>query len=81
MPKNGMCGMLAGGATVPGRDFIDQLPLVEHMLLKSVLWQVARAEAMGAETPAATVRPASRSAAVCRIAMLSLTFPVERRMI
>ena len=78
---NGMCGMLAGGATVPGRALIDVLPLVEQMDLKSVLWQVGRATAVGAETPAATVRPASMSAALCRIAISSLTFPVEMRMI
>ena len=78
---NGMCGMLAGGATVPGRALIDVLPLVEQMDLKSVLWQVGRAKAIGAETPAATVRPASTSAALCRSAIFSLTFPVERRMI
>jgi hypothetical protein len=59
---------------------IDVLPLVEQMDLKSVLWQVGRAMATGAETPAATVRPASSSAVLCRIAMFTLTFPVERRM-
>ena len=78
---NGMCGMLAGGATVPGRALMDVLPLVEQMDLNSVLWQVGRARAMGAETPAATVRPASTSAVLRRIAIVSLTFPVERRMI
>ena len=76
-----MCGMLAGGATVPGRALIDTLPLVWQMDLKSVCWQVGRARATGAETPAATVRPASTSAALCRIAISFLTFPVERRMI
>jgi hypothetical protein len=73
--------MLAGGATVPGRALIDVLPLVEQMDLKSVLWQVGRATATGAETPAATARPASTTAVLYRIAMFSLTFPVERRMI
>lgn len=75
-----MCGMLAGGATVPGRALIDTLPLVWQMLLKSVAWQDGRAMATGAETPAATVRPASNNAALCRSAISSLTFPVERRM-
>ena len=78
---NGMCGMLAGGATVPGRALIDVLPLVEQMDLKSVLWQDGRAVATGAETPAATARPASRSAVLFRIAIFALTFPVVLRMI
>ena len=76
-----MCGMLAGGATVPGRALIDTLPLVWQILLKSVCWQDGRAMAMGAETPAATVRPASMSAVLHKIAISSLTFPVEMRMI
>lgn len=59
--------MLPGGATVPGRALIDTLPLVWQTLLKSVLWQVGRATAAGAVTPAATARPASTSAVLPRV--------------
>ena len=50
--------MLAGGATVPGLALIDTLPFVWQMVLKSVLWQVGRASATGAEIAAAAASPA-----------------------
>lgn len=57
-PIHGTCGMLAGGATVPGLALIDTLPFVWQMVLKSVLWQVGRASATGAEIAAAAASPA-----------------------
>lgn len=65
-PSHGIIGMLAGGATVPGRALIDVLPFVEQTVLKSVLWQVGRALATGAEVPATTAKLSIRTAALPR---------------
>lgn len=64
-----MCGMLAGGATVPGLDLIDTLPLVWQIVWKSVLWHVGRALAEGAETPDTTTKLAISSAVLLRPVM------------
>jgi hypothetical protein len=61
-----MCGMLAGGATVPGLDLIDTLPLVWQTVMKSELWQDGRALAEGAETPDTTAKHAISSAVLPR---------------
>ena len=69
--------MLAGGATVPGRDLIDTLPLVWQTVWKSELWQLGRASAAGIAMPVTTTRPASTSADVLRCVMSLFTFGVE----
>ena len=51
---------------MPGRDLIDTLPLVWQIVFVSALWQVGRAPAMGAETPAKTVKPAINIATAAR---------------
>jgi hypothetical protein len=64
MPSQGNTGWFAGGAIVPGLDLIETLPLVSHLLLISVSWQVDRAPATGADATAAATKPATNRAAL-----------------
>lgn len=61
-----MCGMLPGGATVPGRALIEVLPLVWQIVMVWVLWQVGRASATGATITVSAVTPAMNSAGLLR---------------
>lgn len=67
MPSHGNTGRLAGGAVVPGRALIDTLPLVWQMVLVLVSWQVGRALATGAKTPATTAKPTISTPALIRV--------------
>lgn len=55
-----------GVATVPGRALIDTLPLVWQVDVLPESWQLGRASAAGATTPAATTKPAITSADLLR---------------
>jgi hypothetical protein len=74
MPSQGNTGWLAGGAVVPGRALIDVLPLVWQMVLVSPSWQVDRAPATGAEIPATTAKPATRTATLAEPVMINFPF-------
>lgn len=62
-----IAGWFAGGATVPGRALIDTLPLVRQVDVVPDSWQLGRASAAGAETPATTVKLTINSADLRRI--------------
>jgi hypothetical protein len=61
-----MCGMLPGGATVPGLALIEVLPLVWQIDIVCVLWQVGRASATGAVNSATADTPAMNNAELFR---------------
>lgn len=65
---------MAGGAVVPIRDLIDTLPLVWQRVLVGPSWQVDRAPATGADIPAATAKPAIRTAALAEPIMINVPF-------
>ena len=73
-----MCGMLPGGATVPGRALIDVLPLVWQIDIVCVLWQVGRASATGAVNSDTAVTPAMNNAELLRTVICPPEF-VHRR--
>lgn len=50
---------------------METLPLVWQMVLTPASWQVGRALAAGAETPATTAKPANTSADLPRTVILS----------
>ena len=65
---------MAGGAVVPGLALIDVLPLVWQTVLVALSWHVSRALATGAEIPAATAKPATRTAALAEPVIVYFPF-------
>ena len=66
---------MAGGAFVPGRALIDVLPLVWQTVLVALSLHVSRALATGAEIPATTAKPATRTTALTEPVMMSALLP------